>query len=96
LEETAGEREKLAMERLRILKMEERASIQDFHQGEIKDPLERFKAVTRDLTEKALEIVHRISVSEISKSKPQTEIMEDCYLLFHTLDFLKRFASSKA
>jgi hypothetical protein len=82
------------MERLRIVKMEERESIQNINQGEKKDPLVRFKAVTKDLTEKALEIVHRISVDEMSKPEPQTELVEDCYLLYHYLDFLKRFASS--
>ena len=84
------------MERLRIVKMEERESIQNINQGEKKDPLERFKAVTRDLTEKALEIVNRISVDEMSKPEPQTELVEDYYLLFHYLDFLRRFVSSKA
>jgi hypothetical protein len=89
-------REELDMERLRIVKMEERESIQNINQGEKKDPLERFKAVTRDLTEKALEIVNRISVDEMSKPEPQTELVEDYYLLFHYLDFLRRFVSSKA
>jgi len=84
------------MERLKIVKMEERESIQNINQGEKKDPLERFKAVTRDLTEKALEIVNRISVDEMSKPEPQTELVEDYYLLFHYLDFLRRFVSSKA
>lgn len=84
------------MERLRIVKMEARESIQNINQGEKKDPLERFKAVTRDLTEKALEIVNRISVDEMSKPEPQTELVEDYYLLFHYLDFLRRFVSSKA
>jgi len=90
-----GEREELDMERLRIVKMEEKESIQNINQGEKRDPLERFKAVTRDLTEKALEIVNRISVDEMSKPEPQTELVEDYYLLFHYLDFLRRFASAK-
>jgi len=83
------------MERLKIVKMEERESIQNINQSEKKDQFERFKAVTRDLTEKALEIVNRISVNEMSKPEPQTELVEDYYLLFHYLDFLRRLVSSK-
>lgn len=47
------------MERLKIVKMQKRESIQNINRGE-KDPLERFRAVTRDVIEKALEIVNRI------------------------------------
>ena len=75
--------------------MEERESIQNINRGGEKDPLERFKAVTRDVIEKALEIVNRVSTNEMSKPEPQTELIEDYYLLFHYLDFLRRFVSSK-
>ncbi len=60
------------------------------------DQLERFRAVTKDLTEKALEVLNRMSTYELKKPQPETERVEDCYLLFHYLDFLKRFASRGA
>lgn len=88
------EREEFSMEKLRLVKVEKIEPIRDIDQGKASDPLVRFKAVTRDLTEKALEIVNRISANEMSKPKPQTELVEDYYLLYHYLDFLKRFVSS--
>jgi hypothetical protein len=89
-----GEREEFDMERLRIVKMEKIEPIPDIDQRGTSDPLERFKAVVRDLTESALEIVNRISANEMSKPEPQAELVEEYYLLHHYLDFLKRFASS--
>jgi predicted GNAT family N-acyltransferase len=84
------------MERLRLVKTEEMNPIQDINQRGTTDPLERFKGVARDLTEKALEIVNRISAKEMSKLEPQAELVEEYYLLYHYLDFLKRFALKKA
>ena len=83
------------MERLRIVKRDE-TSVRQMGQNGTTDPLDRFKAITRDLTEKALEVVNRISSHEASKSQPEPELVEEVYLLFHYLDFLKRFASSTA
>ena len=48
--------------------------------------LERLRAVTRDLTGKALEVLNRISTHELKKSQPETAMVEDGYLLFHDLD----------
>jgi hypothetical protein len=83
------------MEELKIIKMRNREVTQHLDQSEKSDPLKRFKAVTRDLTEKVLEVINRISINEMSKSQPQAELVEDYYLLYHYLDFLKRLASSK-
>jgi hypothetical protein len=58
--------------------------------------LERFRVITKDLMEKALEVLNRISTHELKKSEPEPDLMEDYYLLFHYLDFLKRFASHEA
>ena len=63
---------------------------------EEKDPLlEDFKAVVRSLTEDALKVINRIAANEMSKPEPNAELVEEYYLLFHYLDFLKRLASSK-
>lgn len=58
--------------------------------------LEDFKAVVRSLTEDALKVINRIAANEMSKPEPNAELVEEYYLLFHYLDFLKRLASSKA
>jgi hypothetical protein len=81
------------MGELRVVKTEELA--QSHYRSGVEKPsqLGRFKAVTRDLTEKALEIVNRLSANEMSKPEPQAELVEDYYLLYHYLDFLKRLAS---
>jgi hypothetical protein len=63
---------------------------------EEKDPLlEDFKAVVRSLTEDALKVINRIAANEMSKPEPNAELVEEYYLLFHYLDFLKRLTSSK-
>lgn len=55
--------------------------IRDIDKGKTPDPFERFKAVTIDLTEKALEIVNGVSVDEMSKPEPRAELVEDYFLL---------------
>jgi hypothetical protein len=50
--------------------------------------------VVKDITEKALEIVNRISIQEMGKEKSHFELLEEYSLLYHYLDFLKRFVSS--
>jgi len=84
------------MGELRIVRTEELDQSRHISGMEKPDQLERFKAVTRDLTEKALEIVNRISANEMSKPMPQAQIVEEYYLIHHYLDFLKRFALKKA
>lgn len=81
------------MKGLRLVKMEGKESTRDIDQEKTQFPLERFKAAVRDLTEKALEIVNRISINEVNKPKPKVELIEDYYLLYHYLDFLKKLAS---
>lgn len=83
------------MRRLRIVKINKIEPIQPVDQNEKPAPLERFKAVTKDITEKALEIVNRISVNEMSRPQPKAEVVEEYYLLHHYLDFLKRLVSKK-
>ena len=57
--------------------------------------LEDFKAVVKNLTENALKVLNKVTANEMSKSEPKPELVEDYYLLFHYLDFMKRFVSSK-
>jgi len=57
--------------------------------------LEDFRAVVRSLTENALKVMNRISAKEMTKPEPNAELVEEYYLLFHYLDYLKRFASGK-
>ena len=84
------------MERLRIVRPDQIESGWSIVQGKTPDASERLKAVVKDLTEKALEIVNRISAGEMSKSEPKAELVDDYYLIYHYLDYLKRFVSSKA
>jgi hypothetical protein len=88
-------RQENGMEKLKLVKAEEKALLPSASRSENRE-LERFKAVTKNLSEKALEIVNRISMKEMSEPGFRTELVEDYYLLHHTLDFLRRFASSKA
>ncbi len=53
--------------------------------------MELFKAVVGSLTEDALEVVNRIAAQEMSKPQPNAELVEEYYLLFHYLDYMKRF-----
>lgn len=57
--------------------------------------LEDFKAVVRNLTEDALKVLNRIAGDEMSKPEPNAELVENYYLLFHYLDFTRRFVSGK-
>jgi hypothetical protein len=57
--------------------------------------LDDFKAVLKNLTENALKVLNKVTANEMSKSEPKPELVEDYYLLFHYLDFMKRFVSSK-
>jgi len=57
--------------------------------------LEDFKAVVRSLTGDALKVMNRIAAKEMSKPEPNAELVEEYYLLFHYLDYVKRFASGK-
>lgn len=83
------------MERLKVIQLGESKSPRPIKLEGKPDPLTRFKAVTKDLTEKALEIVNKISIDEMNKTEPRKALLEDYYLLFHYLDFLRRFASSQ-
>jgi len=57
--------------------------------------LEDFKAVVRSLTVDALKVLNKIAADEMSKPEPNSKLVEDYYLLFHYLDFTKRFVSGK-
>ena len=57
--------------------------------------MEDFKAVVRTLTEDALGVLNKISADEMSKPEPNTQLVEDYYLFFHYLDYLKRFVSGR-
>jgi hypothetical protein len=39
-------------------------------------------------------MVNRIAANERSKPRPQTELVENYYLLYHYPNFLKRFTSA--
>ncbi len=58
--------------------------------------LEDFKAVVRSLTEDAVKVINRIAAHEMSKPEPNAELVEEYYLLFHYLDYMKRFVTGKA
>jgi hypothetical protein len=83
------------MERLKVVERGETTSALFLDKKENPDYLEDFKAVARNLTENALKIVNRISANEMSKPEPKAELVEDYYLLFHYLDFIKQLVSSK-
>lgn len=69
---------------------------EDFDRRDKHDKLERFKAVVKNGTESALEVLNRISVREMSKPEPKADLVEDYFLLYRHLHFLKRFASGEA
>ncbi len=83
------------MERLKLIQRS--ACEPDTLPDEEENPrvLQDFKAVVRSLTEDALRVLNKIASNEMSKPEPNPELVEDYYLLFHYLDFTRRFASGK-
>ncbi len=59
------------------------------------DPLSRFSGIVLNLTSKALGVVQHLARKEIEKKSPSTNIMEDYYLLYHYLDFIRRLCTEK-
>ena len=88
--------EGLVMEGLKLIEKGIVDSIPTVNKNENLHLLEDFKAVVKNLTEHALTVLNKIGVNEMRKSEPDTDLIEDYYLLFHYLDFLKRFVSSKS
>ncbi len=84
------------MEGLKLIEKRTVESIPTVHKNESPHLLEDFKAVVKNLTENALNVLNKIGINEMRKNKPNAELIEDYYLLFHYLDFLKRFVSSKS
>jgi len=83
------------MERLKLVQKTEFEPSTLPHQEDKPHVLEDFRAVVRSLTENALKVMNRISAKEMTKPEPNAELVEEYYLLFHYLDYLKRFASGK-
>jgi hypothetical protein len=84
------------MEGLKLIEKGTVDSIPKANKNENLHLLEDFKAVVKNLTENALNVLNKMGANEMSKSEPNAELIEDYYLLFHYLDFLKRFVSSKS
>jgi len=51
----------------------------------------RFRAVTRNVVQKALMTLDEISAEEMQREKPSPSRMEKYVVLHHYLDYLKRF-----
>jgi hypothetical protein len=60
------------------------------------DPLVRFKGLVLNLTQSALDCLNRISQQEMEKDSPSPNLLEECFLLHHHLDFIKRFCQDKS
>jgi hypothetical protein len=84
------------METLRLVqKIESEPHMSSNRQPELHNQ-EDFRAVIRSLTEDAMKVINRIAAHEMSKPEPNAELVEECYLLFHYLDYMKRFISGIA
>ncbi len=83
------------MERLKLVQKTEFEPGTIPHKEENPHVVEDFKAVVRSLTENALKVMNRISVNEMSKPEPNAELVEEYSLLFHYLDYMKRFVSGR-
>jgi hypothetical protein len=59
------------------------------------DSLNRFKKLVLNLSESALECLNRISRREMEKDSPSPSLMEEYFLLYHYLDFIKRLCQVK-
>lgn len=55
----------------------------------------RFKAITRNIVQKALMTLDEISAEEMQGEKPSPSRIEKYYLLHHYLDYLNRFCEGK-
>ncbi len=55
----------------------------------------RFKAVTGNIVQNAIETLDEICVEEMQGDKPSPSRMEKYSLLHHYLDYLKRFCEGK-
>ncbi len=83
------------MERLKLVQKPESEPGASPYKEEKPQVLEDFRAVVKSLTENALKVMNRISAKEMSKLEPNAELVEDYSLLFHYLDYMKRFVSGK-
>ena len=83
------------MERLKLIQKTEFEPDTSLDEEPKPHLLEDFKAVVRSLTEDALKVLNKIAADEMNKPEPNTELVEDYYLLFHYLDFTRRFVSGK-
>ena len=59
------------------------------------DPLSPFKGVVLNLNESALSCLNRISQQEMRKDSPSAKLMEEYFLLYHYLDFIKRLCQCR-
>lgn len=56
----------------------------------VADPLARFSGIVLNLASNALGCVQRLARKEMERKSPSSEVIEDYYLLYHYLDFIKR------
>ena len=56
----------------------------------------RFKAVTGNIVESALNTLDEICAEEIQGENPSPSLLEKYFLLHHYLDYLKRFCEGRA
>ena len=55
----------------------------------------RFKAITRNIVQKALMTLDEISAEQMQGENPSPSRIEKYYLLHHYLDYLNRFCEGK-
>ncbi|MGB9700606.1 MAG: hypothetical protein ACPL5I_14615 [Thermodesulfobacteriota bacterium] len=59
------------------------------------DQLVRFSGVILNLTSHALDCLQGLTRREMEKKNPSVKVLEEYYLLYHYLDFMKRLCLEK-
>ena len=62
----------------------------------LQDPPTRFRKVVLNLIGNALDCLNRIAQGEMEKESPSPYLMEEYFLLYHSLDFIRRLCEKKA
>ncbi len=59
------------------------------------DPLTRFKKVVLNLIDNTLLCLNRIAQGEMEKESPSPSLMDEYFLLYHYIDFIKRLCEKR-
>ncbi len=83
------------MEETRYLKLVSPPKKESDEESPLLDPLTRFRKLVLNLIEKALVCLNRIAQGEMEKESPSPNVMDEYFLLYHYLNFIKRLCEKR-